>query len=75
MPAESSIEGSGLRGCGVSLAALLVALLAIGTGLRHLDVATAGLEVSKQRVGEVPVTLYRSYSFSRSPWHATAISR
>ena len=37
----------------------LLALLAIGTGLRHLDAATAGLEVSKGRVGEIPVTLYR----------------
>lgn len=61
-PPEGSTEGNGYRGRGVSLAALLVALLAllaIGMGLRHLDAATAGLTVSKERVGEIPVTLYR----------------
>ncbi len=45
-----------------SLAAFLVALLAllaIGAGLWHLSAATAGLEISEQRVGDIPLTLYR----------------
>lgn len=37
----------------------LLALLAIGTGLWRLTAATAGLEVSGQRLGDIPMTVYR----------------
>ena len=52
----------GRSGRAVSIAALLVALLAlaaIGTGLWRLTAATAGLHIETLRIGEVPVTVYR----------------
>jgi pimeloyl-ACP methyl ester carboxylesterase len=45
----------------------LVAIAAIGTGLWRLGTASAGLTITTQRVGEVPVTLYRPADEAPAP--------
>ncbi|MGE5153560.1 MAG: alpha/beta hydrolase, partial [Bdellovibrio bacteriovorus] len=37
----------------------LIALLVVGTALWRLQGATAGLEISRERAGDIPVTLFR----------------
>ena len=45
----------------------LLALAAIGTGLWHLTAATAGLTITQERVGTIPVTVYRPAGGGKAP--------
>lgn len=45
----------------------LLALAAIGVGLWHLINATAGLTIVEQRVGAIPVTIYRQADTAAAP--------
>lgn len=62
MTAAAGTEVPGPSGRAMTLLGALVALLALSaivTGLWRLSAATAGLSVETQRVGTVPVTLFR----------------
>jgi pimeloyl-ACP methyl ester carboxylesterase len=54
----------------VTIAAFVVAVIAlaaIGTGWWHLTSSTVGLSIESQRVGEVPVTIYRQAAAGPAP--------
>jgi dienelactone hydrolase len=54
----------------VTIAAFVVAIIAlaaIGTGWWHLTSSTVGLSIESQRVGEVPVTIYRQAAAGPAP--------
>jgi len=67
-PDDSATPGR--FGRGVAIAAFIAALLAlaaIGTALWQLHTATAGLTISRDRVGDVPVTVFRPAAAATAP--------